>query len=243
MSSTIFLFKNIRGLEYGKSPSKALLSLTIRLTSTLGELMSPALFYQLLIVAMISSVLLLVVDVNNLFTMNSIFSMEGTLTTMAMTFLYCNQSEILTNVLVSVGYCFYERNWYQMPVKLQRLILFPIQRSQKKFHFMGLGIIDCSLRVFISVSGFPSTLRLWSDSQYISAYCLLIFVVSPCLLDNSCSSFILYSDAKFQINWDRQRAGVRMYTQLNSRQQYDLKPGPEFIYCVFTIYILFHFYF
>lgn len=65
--------------------------------------------------------------------------------------IYCAFSEKVTNDLFESGDLFYESPWYRLPVKLQKLYILPVQRSQKEFRLSGLGIIECSLGVFASV--------------------------------------------------------------------------------------------
>lgn len=65
--------------------------------------------------------------------------------------LYCTSSENLTYDLIATGDLFYDSTWFQLPIKLQKLYLLPIQRSRKEFRLNGRGIIECSLRVFAAV--------------------------------------------------------------------------------------------
>lgn len=113
--------------------------------------MSIILFYQLLFSAISTAVLLVAIDFDHLLTMATIVSIEGTSCILSSTFVYCKLSENVTSALESIGDGFYERAWYQMPVKQQQLIIFPIRRSQMKFRLKGFGMIECSLSVFASV--------------------------------------------------------------------------------------------
>lgn len=54
--------------------------------------------------------------------------------------------------LFEVGDIFYNSLWYKLPSQEQKLLILPIQRSQKLFRLNGFGIVDCSLEVFSSVN-------------------------------------------------------------------------------------------
>lgn len=123
--------------------------------------MSAALFYQLFFCAVTTAVLLFAIDTNSLFTLSTIISIQGILIIATPTFVYCNLSEQLTSQLFSIGDIFYERAWYRMPLKHQQLVIFPIRRSHMEFRLMGLGIIDCSLSVFVSVSHLLSNISIY----------------------------------------------------------------------------------
>lgn len=53
--------------------------------------------------------------------------------------------------LHGIGDVFYNCEWHRLPIKQQKLFLYPIQRSQKAIRLRGFGIIDCSLSFFSSV--------------------------------------------------------------------------------------------
>lgn len=65
--------------------------------------------------------------------------------------IYCAFSENMTYDLLITGDYVYESPWYQLPIRLQKLYVLPILRSQRLFRLTGLDIIECSLRVFASV--------------------------------------------------------------------------------------------
>lgn len=66
--------------------------------------------------------------------------------------IYCYFSENVTHDLLATSDLFYESPWYRLPYKLQKLYVVPIARAQRQFRLTGLGIIECSLRVFASVA-------------------------------------------------------------------------------------------
>lgn len=65
--------------------------------------------------------------------------------------MYCYLSENVTSDLGATGDAFFHSLWYRLPIKLQKLYIIPIQQSQKEFRLTGLGIVECSLRIFITV--------------------------------------------------------------------------------------------
>lgn len=79
-------------------------------------------------------------------------SMAGLNSVLTPTFAYCLLSDNVTWHLHSIAEHFYYFSWYRLPVKQQKLFIFPIRRAQKPFRMSGHGIVDCSLRVFSSVN-------------------------------------------------------------------------------------------
>lgn len=123
-----------------------------RLADVFSRIMSSTFFFQLLCSAINTAILLLAIDIDHLFTITTIAVMYGLVCVFVQTFFYCYLSEEVTSKLLSIGDIFYESAWYQLPVKQQQMVQFPILRSRKEFRLMGLGIINCSLWVFASVS-------------------------------------------------------------------------------------------
>lgn len=114
--------------------------------------MSPTLFYQLLCGAVNTAILLVAIDMNNLYKLSTLSSLDGLVCIFVQTLFYCYLAERVTTDLLLIGHIFYESIWYCLPVAQQKLILLSIQRSQKEFRLKGLGLISCSLWVFASVS-------------------------------------------------------------------------------------------
>lgn len=123
-----------------------------RMAATVSEIMSSALFHQLMFCAITTAILVVAIDMNNLFTLTTVISIEGVLCTITPTFVFCNLSESITSELLAIGDTFYECGWYRLPVDQQKRILLPLRRSQKELRMTGLGMMDCSLQVFIKVS-------------------------------------------------------------------------------------------
>lgn len=109
------------------------------------------LFYQLLICAVIIAFNLFGLETAKL-DMYTILATTELLCTVVPTYIYCYLSEQLTFDLLDIGVTFFGSIWYELPVKCQQLVTLPIIRSQRPIYLSGLGIIDCSLSVYLSVS-------------------------------------------------------------------------------------------
>lgn len=122
-----------------------------RLAQTIDSIMSTVLFFQLLFTATAIAICMFAIGSNTLFGISSITSMIALTTVAAPTFILCLLSENLTADLHGIGNNYYSCAWYRLTAKQQQLFVLPIQRSQKEFRMTGLGLVDCSLRVFSSV--------------------------------------------------------------------------------------------
>lgn len=117
----------------------------------IADVMSPILFFLLVSYAIAIAVFLLdfeAADHFNLVVFSMVFILLNFLIQLV---LYSRLSENITEDLFASGDLFYESLWYQLPPKLQKLYMLPIQRSQKEFRLKGLGLIECSLGVCASV--------------------------------------------------------------------------------------------
>lgn len=86
---------------------------------------------------------------------NIIVPIFTSIATISTTYIYCFLSENVTHNLTLIGDYFYNyTTWYRLAVKQQKLLILPIQCAQKEFRLEGLGIVECSLRVFSSVRHF-----------------------------------------------------------------------------------------
>lgn len=113
--------------------------------------MSAGLFFQLLVCAVSLAVYMIGIESNSNFSVSFLVSIVGLTDTILSTYAYCFLSEYVTYELSSIGDHFYNGAWYRLPVKQQQLFILPIQRAQLEFRINGLGIVECSLRVFASV--------------------------------------------------------------------------------------------
>lgn len=152
VSMRIFQSKLSKPLRGENLLLKTSLCVFLRLVGIIGEVMSPILFYQLLCCAVDIAVVLVAVDMHQLLRLGTLVSIEGVSCMLFQTFFFCKLSESITSKLYSIGDIFYEANWYTLPVRQQKWLILPIQRSQREFRLKGFGIIDCSLWIFLSVS-------------------------------------------------------------------------------------------
>lgn len=114
--------------------------------------MSATLFFLLLLYAVtIAAFMIDVMGTINSFGLTFFATLTGLLNILMQMIIYCQLSENVTLDLLAAGDIFYESLWYRLPVRVQKLYMLPIQRSQREFRVTGLGIIECSLRVFASV--------------------------------------------------------------------------------------------
>lgn len=67
------------------------------------------------------------------------------------TFIYCHLSNTATSELFEVTDVFYDCDWFMLPVAHQTILILPMKRAQRVFHFNGLGMVDCTLRTFLVV--------------------------------------------------------------------------------------------
>lgn len=149
-----------------------------RMATTISEVMSSALFLQLVFCAITTAILVVAIDVDNILTLTTVISVEGILCTITPTFVFCNLSESITSGLLSVGDIFYGCGWHQLPLEQQKCIILPLLRSQKQLRMTGLGMMDCSLGVFIKVC---------SKSEYLGhkvslRRVLSVFIAANCFL-------------------------------------------------------------
>lgn len=189
--------------------------------------MSETLFLQLLVTAVNSAILLIAIDVTDILNMMTIISIYGLVCIFTQTLFYCYLAETVTSKLLSIGDIFYESDWYRLPVRQQQLVMLPIQRSQEEFRLSGLGLIDCSLWVFASVSCdflFYYEHIFQSEENNNQFVAILIYFFSAFTLcgetlqwtekngkisflvlftDIQNGRFILYSNSKFQMIWLR----------------------------------------
>lgn len=119
---------------------------------TVGYVTLDVVFYQLMVCAVIIAFNLFALDIATATILHSIVSLGELLSTIVPTYIYCSLSEYFTANLLEIGEVFYASTWYNFRVKYQKLLKMPIMRSQREVRLSGLGLIDCSLNVFLSVN-------------------------------------------------------------------------------------------
>lgn len=119
--------------------------------NSVADIMSAGLFCQLLVCATSLAVYMVGIESNVNAKISIVISILGSSCTLASTYIFCHLSEYVTRDLCAIGEFFYNFGWYQLPLKKQVLFILPIQQAQIEFRMTGLGIVECSLRVFTSV--------------------------------------------------------------------------------------------
>lgn len=122
-----------------------------RLAESIDVIMSVALFLQLLCSAIITAIDLLVITLSGVVSAVALLAFIDLLTVLIPTLFYCKLSENITTDLGKIDNAFYGFSWHEIPLKQQKLFLLPIQYAQRSFRLTGLGVVDCSLPVFLSV--------------------------------------------------------------------------------------------
>lgn len=128
--------------------------------------MDEVLFYILLACSSIIAFDLIALESNDIFSLETAVTLYDLNTILAMTFIYCYSSEQITLMLYNIGDIFYNSMWYQLPVALQKPVIFPILRSSRVFRLRSLGLIDCSLPVFLSVNSNLQTFITNHSNEY-----------------------------------------------------------------------------
>lgn len=135
-----------------------------RVAEYIADVMSPLLFFLLLSYSIIIAVFLF--NVEALDELN--FVVFGILTALSQLVMqlviYSRLSEYITEDLSATGDLFYESPWYRLSPKQQKLYILPILRSQREFRLMGLGIIECSLRICAAVIFSASILKMFQPN-------------------------------------------------------------------------------
>lgn len=72
---------------------------------------------------------------------------------LAICFVYCRFSEDIKQKSFGIGDAAYNSLfWYEIPIMEQNAIFLIIKQSRKSFRLTGLGMVDCSLATFLTVS-------------------------------------------------------------------------------------------
>lgn len=125
-----------------------------RIANAVKEILSVALFFQLLVCAVSLAIFMVGLETSSIFSMNFILALSGLAAIIASTYICCYLSDRMTRALSEIGDIFYAVTWYELPVKQQKPLILSIQRAQKEFRMSGLGFVECSLRVFSTVNEF-----------------------------------------------------------------------------------------
>lgn len=114
--------------------------------------MSEIIFVALLTNIMTIAFNLYALEANDLFTLQTLAGIGAMLCLLPLVFVFCFLAELITTSLYEIGDIFYDSPWYRLSAKEQQVVIGPIQQSGQEFRFSSMGLIDCSLSTFLSVS-------------------------------------------------------------------------------------------
>lgn len=121
------------------------------MANAMSDIMDRVLFNMLLACSVIVAFNLVAMDSNKAINLETIMAFYNLSLVLGITFVYCNLSQEVTEILLNIGDSFYASVWYEWPVQQQRILGFPIQRSARPFCLKSMGLIECSLDSFSSV--------------------------------------------------------------------------------------------
>lgn len=124
-----------------------------RVAQVVNSIMELIIITMTLTCTLIIALSLFVVEVQ-LLRAEALYALINLTLIMMIMFTYCLLSERITSDLLEIGDVFYNSVWYRLPFKEQRLLVIPIGRAQRVFRLSGLGLINCSLAVFLTVTVF-----------------------------------------------------------------------------------------
>lgn len=67
-------------------------------------------------------------------------------------FVLCVTGQIITTKCETIGFEFYQTNWYRFPLKIQMMSILIIKESQKSFIYKGGSMTRLILPTFMEVS-------------------------------------------------------------------------------------------
>lgn len=146
-------------------------------------------FYQLALFIMELVVDLLSFDETKL-DANAFENLHSTSIFFTVCYVFCYVSENITAKALDNANIAYNATWYELPNNTQKAFIMIIMRSQESYRIIGLGMIDCSLEVFLKVI----------ESFHLS-------VISRCLrnehffADYSNVNFVLPSSSSNEVKW------------------------------------------
>lgn len=100
---------------------------------------------------------LFVVEISDAFTLEAMVALVDLIVILGEMFVFSYLSEWITTDLLDIGDIFYNSPWYRLPIKQQKLLVLPIQRTGRELRLTGLGLFDCSLMRFSAVCSMHNT--------------------------------------------------------------------------------------
>lgn len=81
-----------------------------------------------------------------------IFSLFGIFVAVPNIFLFCFLGKLSSESYRKMGDSLYERNWHELPLKLQKYFMLMIANAQIPQNYHGYGLITLNLETFLCVS-------------------------------------------------------------------------------------------
>lgn len=66
-------------------------------------------------------------------------------------FVYCYFGKLTNESYEQMNDCIKNRNWYELPIGLQKHFIFIIVNMQKPVYYHGFGVVDIDLELFMKV--------------------------------------------------------------------------------------------
>lgn len=146
-----------------------------RTATNVRAIVSGVLFYQFVSCVAFIAFSLFAVDRNlSAFDLDALICVLTLFAALFPTFIYCYHAEKITRHLQEIGNVFYHTNWYELPVKVQKLYVLSILIAQKPFRFRGYGIVVCSLEIFGSVKRYYAQL-FFLERRKLLSFSLFLF--------------------------------------------------------------------
>lgn len=118
----------------------------------MSQILNEVLFLMLLTCSVVVAFNLASFESNKAINLETIMAFYNLFCILATTFVYCYLAEEVTSCLSDIGNTFYQSIWYEWSAEQQKMIVLIINRTRKAFRLKSMGLIDCSLYVFSSVS-------------------------------------------------------------------------------------------
>lgn len=116
-----------------------------------GNLMGAAFFFETLTFIGILALVLLSIDQTDGIDSDAWLILNNSPVYCSISFVFCFLSEKITTKSLECAIIAYNATWYEMSIIDQKAIILIIMRSQKEYRITGLGLVNCSLEVFLKV--------------------------------------------------------------------------------------------
>lgn len=125
-----------------------------RFLKNIQDLMSVAMFFQLVFCVLCIALVLFAVDEADKLNTALLFDIEAFLVYNTYTFLCCSMSENLTEKSGNIGNVVYNVAWFNMTANEKQAIWMVISRTKNEYHLNAMGLFDCSFASYLQVYTF-----------------------------------------------------------------------------------------